>query len=313
MKRLVAIVVALLVSGGAAAEAQQPVDAEPTGSSDPVLAPLMRMGRVIETARFTHRRRLRLYPSGSGVSHYAMRPDDLAAARADLADVRIVDTAGRQAPYVVTRARHLRVAVPSVGTGLGVARGSETHHTLKLPTAPLDVLAVELELDGGLFERSFRLWAERGDASTLVAAGRLRQEGVTVPIALRREARADALRLSIDDGDDAPLHLRNVTAIIAAADLHVLAPPGAYLLLVGGGDIEAPRYQLGRLSERVLAAPASEAQAGPLEPNPAYVAPGPSGADDEAFDATLVLWGAIAASMLILGVVTLRVVRPTTT
>lgn len=278
-------------------------------SADPILEPMMRPGRTVNRSRFSHRRTVRLYPSSDGVSRYVMTPQDLAVARPDLADVRLVDATGRQAPYVVDPRRQRLPA--KIFTVRGAEGTRASHHRVELPAAPLTLVAVEIDIDQRYVDRDYRLFARLDGEERLVAAGTLARRqahgDAALPLLLRGDTRADSLRLVVDDGDDAPLRIRGVTVTVAAADLYVVAPNGAYTLLLGNPDEPAPRYELQGVRERVLAVSLGEAQAGPLEPNATFVAP--AGSAHEERDQAVLLWGAIGLSVLILGGLTLRVAR----
>lgn len=303
-----ALFVCLLVSGEARAQSTSSGVFE---SADPILGPMMRPGRVVDRARFSHRRELRLYPSSDGVSRYAMKPDDLALARGDLRDVRLVDAAGRQAPYVVTFGRQRLPAkvLPEAGRA---PRGKESHHLVELPAAPLTVVAVSIDVDTSYVDRHYRLFARLDGEEELVGAGTLSRRGahaeVALPLSLWDDTRADSLRLVVDDGDDAPLAIGGAVVTTVAAELYVVAPTGAYTLLFGSDAAEAPRYELQGVRERVLSAAVGEAQAGPLLPNTSFVA-APEAVAPRERDQALLLWAAIGLSVLILGGLTLRVAR----
>jgi hypothetical protein len=94
----------------------------------------------------------------------------------------------------------------------------------------------------------------------------------------------------------------------ATADLLVVAPSGAYTLLLGNADVPPPRYELQGVRARVAGAPAGEVQTGPLELNPQH-APLLEAEPPPEKHQTMLLWGAIALSVLILGALTLRVAR----
>ncbi len=87
------------------------------------------------------------------------------------------------------------------------------------------------------------------------------------------------------------------------------APAGGYELLLGYPGAEAPRYELSRVRDVVLAAAAGRTETGPLEPNPAFrrasrwlTSPGLQG---------LLLWASLTAAVLVLAALTLRLARRT--
>jgi hypothetical protein len=193
----------------------------------------------------------------------------------------------------------------------GERRGSETAHELELPRAPLTVIAVEIDVDRAYVARPYRLVAAMPDREVTIAAGLLERKSgdqQPIPLLLANESRVEALRLVVDDGDDASLGITGATVTVDSAEMRVLAPAGAYSLLLGARHLESPRYELQGVRERVIAAAAGEVQVGPLESNEAHVprldAPAP-----EPDDHALILWIAIAFSVLILGALTFRVAR----
>lgn len=290
------LLAALVVTGAARAD-------------DHLLAPMMRLGRSVDVSTFRHRRTVHLYPSSAGVSRYALTPADIAVARADLGDIRIVDPSGRQASYVLELGRHERMAAEVTAVS---RRGTETRYAVDLPHAPVTLVAIEIEIRERFVGRRYRLVAELDGARETVSVGTLeRQHPHATPLPLRMsgERRVDRLELAIDDGDDAPLAVTGVKITMASGDLYVVAPPGAYTMLLGNDDVAPPRYELESLRHHLATAPAGEVQVGPLEPNPdrrvEVVHPPPPPQKDQA----MVLWGAIGLSVLILGALTLRVAR----
>lgn len=109
--------------------------ANPAFDSAPALAFAMQPGNEINAATFTHRRRLTVAPSPEGLSRLHLRPEDVARARLDLADVRVVDARGRQWSYL------LEPDATSEWLDLTVAKVEHherpSRYQLRLPVAPL--------------------------------------------------------------------------------------------------------------------------------------------------------------------------------
>jgi hypothetical protein len=82
--------------------------------------------------------------------------------------------------------------------------------------------------------------------------------------------RVQELELRIDDGDDAPLQFVEANARAWISEFFLVATRGSYDLLIGDPDASPPRDELERMRDVVLAVAAAEAQADPLEPNPAF-------------------------------------------
>jgi hypothetical protein len=78
------------------------------------------------------------------------------------------------------------------------------------------------------------------------------------------------LRLTVYNGDDAPLALRGVSPGYVAEELVFRAPAaGSYTLFVGG-DVPAPAYDLASVLQRSGEQPTLAAGLGTITPNPAY-------------------------------------------
>src|SRR5439155_55490 len=77
------------------------VEANPLFDGAPALAFAMRPGAEVDTRLYSERRALGVRPSSEGLSLLRMRAEDVAHARPDLADVRVVRAAARQWPYLL--------------------------------------------------------------------------------------------------------------------------------------------------------------------------------------------------------------------
>ena len=196
----------------------------------------------IDPARFTHAAPLAIPPSPDGVTRVRLGPAVLAAARADLADLRGVDAASRQWPYV-RRPEAEREEV-ALRVELGRGERGRSRYLLALPVAPAAVDVITLRVDRAFFDRPYRLTGDiPGDGAApiravVLASGRLgRVTGgpETLDIAFAR-TRVTSLTLVVDDGDAAPLPLTAARATLPLAEIRVVAPAGAYTLLAGDAD-----------------------------------------------------------------------------
>ncbi len=246
--------------------------------------------------------------SAEGVSRVRLSPAVLSVARDDLADVRVVDAASRQWPFVIAPdAGHEPIDLRVVAE-----RGEHGVSTFRLVprVSPAVVEGLTLRIDRDTFDRSFRLLGEPDGAGRRVqlAGGRLTRARardpaeLTVPLS---SARLAELTLVVDDGDEAPLPVAAAHAEAKTAELRLVAPPGDYTLLAGDPDARAPRYEIAAQRAQVLAAPAAFAEAGSLSPNAAHLPRLPGG---EARD-KLALWGVLALAVVALGALTLTLAR----
>lgn len=289
-----------------------PVRSNPGFDRTPALAFAMHPGATLDPRLFSHRRGLAITPSDEGLSRISLGAEDAALVRPDLADLRIIDDDSRQWPYLASkRARRMDVAL-TVEEARSERRRS--HYRLTLPESPLRVESVALRSEAPFFDRRYELRAEHEDGrSRIVREGRLVKQALRpgpVEIGLPGEP-VSSLTLVIDDGDDAPLTFSGVTAEVLLPEVFVVAPQGTYRLLLGNPDVPAPRYELERVRDVVLAASSNAAEPGALEPNPEYSLrarlageDGPSG-----MLRTGLVWGVLLLAVAVLAALTLRVMR----
>lgn len=278
----------------------------------PALAFAMQPGAELDPRRWSHRRRVEIVPSPEGLSRLSLAAEDAALLRADLADLRVVDAEAQQWPYLPSaRARRTDVALEPVETRSERRRSS---YRLALPAAPLRVESVALRSQASFFDRTYQLLAEDAEGrQRIVGQGRLLKQALRprpVEISLSGEP-VHALELVVDDGDDAPLVFAEITAQVLLPEVFLAAPEGSYQLLLGNPDVRAPRYELERVRDVVLAASGNAAKPGELEPNPAYSLRARLGGEDgpSGLLRTGLVWGVLLVAVAVLGALTLRVVR----
>jgi len=285
-----------------------PIEPNPSYDPAPVLSFAIHAGSVVDDALYSHRRLLEVVPSAEGLARLRLTPVDLAVARADLADLRIVDTEGRQWAYLRQDASY---AVPVPLAVIGPDTGDRaSRYRLEVPVSVLSVDRLDLEADAPFFDRTFTLMGRlEGGAEQVLARGRLvRRVGDPRPSTIRLGGeRVTRLDLEVRDGDDAPLIFRRALAMSAAPDVFLPAEAGRYDLLLGFPDAEPPVYELERIRPTILAVPASEVVAGDLEPNPDF---------DQARRVygretlgKIALWGVLVLAVVVLMVLTLRAAR----
>lgn len=252
-------------------------------------------------------------------------PADLAALRRDLGDLRLVDEADRQVPYVLERdADVVRVPLAASGARPRQDRPKTTAHRLSLPHAGEGADVVRLASLRLRFAEPFY----RRDAVVLVprasapqGADRMASGVISLPA---RESTAEppwaeiplgglaasAFILEIDDGDNAPLTLLQAEAVVPVPRLTFKASPGAYRVLLGNPEAGPPSYELGLLAREVLAYSAVPLDLGEVRPpdaNPAHQ----RGVADAIREAppTLVLWGALGFAVVVLLALTRRILK----
>ena len=279
----------------------------PVFDASPILAFAMRPGAEIDTRPYTHQRRLLAKPSPEGLVRLRLGIEDLAWARDDLADLRIVDDQSRQRAYLLdSNAGH-----ESVGLGMEGPESTDgkSRYQLQLPVTPAKIDQVSLLTSVPFFDRAFELVSTRdGDESVLARDRLVRGRGDSGPIRIAfKPARVDSLELIIEDGDDAPLTFQQVLARFPATEVFFAVPEGTYSLLVGNPEATAPTYELARVRDVVLAVESSEAATEPLQSNPDFT-PASRLATERGAQQAL-LWVAIGIAVVFLTALTLRLAR----
>jgi hypothetical protein len=284
----------------------------PFFDATPALSFAMHPGAEIDPRIYTHLRPIAITPSEEGLSRLQLAPEDVARSRADLVDLRVVDEHLQQWPYLMQRdARKESIALEWEGP---TSRKRRSTYRLDLPAQPLRLDRITLRSDAPFFDRSYRLLAIDGDREEReVCRGRLVQQARDPkPVRISFPPQAiHGLDLVVDDGDDAALRFESVRARVRLPELFLVAPEGRYALLIGNPDVAAPRYELERVRNVVLAVSSNPATPGDLEPNPAYSVAARLGAEDgpRALLQQGAVWSVLLAAVAILGVLTLRIAR----
>jgi hypothetical protein len=147
-------------------------------------------------------------------------------------------------------------------------------------------------------------------AATLARSGR--DEGKQVPLEIALDGRRyRELLLELDEGDDVPLRVERVRAVVRVPRLVFKAGPGRYRLLLDNPQASPARYDIASLRHEFLTWSAVPLEAGPLSANPGrrrafsdYWSGAPP---------TIVLWTTLLLAVIALLVLTARVLRQPTT
>jgi hypothetical protein len=282
----------------------------PSFDASPALAAVLRPGAAVEIDAWQWQRPLSVPESPEGLVELRLGAEDVARARADRADLRVVDGDGRQWPYLVAPAVQ-RASVALRATGPASADGKSVWQ-IALPAVPLTLDRIVLQPARTVLDRRFRLRTHDTDGKVRVLAeGTLAQDlRRPRPIAIDFPAtRVDALELEVVDGDDAPIELARVETSLALPSLLVAARAGHYLLLAGNPDADAPRYELGGASAVVRDLRSVPVQAEAGRDNPDWTGTPGGTARRRAWLQQAAIWGVIGLAVAVLGLVTLRLVR----
>ena len=240
--------------------------------------------------KWVTRRPLRL-AGGGGVAYL-----DLYDVPGGFADARIVDAAGRQVPFIVEGGAHGHREPAAWNEE---SAGRITAVAIPAPAHADAVVEIELRADApDYFSREVRVEQERRDArgplapATLGAARWERRPGdaalLRLPVA--RPEGAGAIRVEIDNGDNAPVRISGVSLRRAVSRIDFVYGPDDRLFLYSGNpDARRPVYDLDLVAGAVLASPARAASLGPAPEAPETRAP-----------LGRWIWGAVAVTILVL-------------
>ncbi|MBN2369304.1 MAG: DUF3999 family protein [Vicinamibacteria bacterium] len=308
-----------MISAGSFAEARLGDEVEnPRYRPAPPLPFVATRGAALDASAWRRMRRVTL-TEGDDLYSVTIDPSDLNDLRADLADLRLVDDAGLQVPFILdSESPQARMTLAVRRLPVSRKSGGRTHSLYRLSAGAVDrgkpsgmpIRAVELEFAESFFDRWARLAtaSERRNARVLydgTLARRSEQAGALV-IALD-EGRVRELTLEIDEGDNAPLTLKSASAVVRVPRIVFKAALGSYRLLLGNPRAETPRYDIATLRNEVLCYSSRVAGAAPSEPNPGYR----RGFADSfsRTPPTLALWLVLGISVLALLFLTVHVLR----
>jgi hypothetical protein len=282
-----------------------PAEDNPRHQSEQAMAFAQRAGAPLEPRGWALLRELTVGPTPEGLAEWTLDAGDVAAARADLADVRIVDTKDRQLAYLIDDSATQPVE-PAL-TPLA-PHGDASRWLLALPDGAAPVAAVTIDFEEGFVARQARILGGPGRDEPVLAAPRLerRAGGTPFRVALAGSPRLAALVIEVENGDDLPLTPRSPSIDVERRRVLFPASPGKYRGLLGNPSAEAPRYELASVRELALGLATSAAEPGPRGPNPAYRPPAPWSGRRAG---TVALWIALGIAVVVLVGLTLKLVR----
>jgi hypothetical protein len=187
----------------------------------------------------------------------------LTHAERDLADLRVIDSEGRQIPYVVRR----RAGGHRLD-GLAFDRIEDGNTSLMEIQVPpgLPIDQVTLRTSSVIFNRTVRIGRPTSGGFDPIRRIQWRAEDRPgVLTAQVGQAVGDGLIVSIDNGDNPPLPLSDVEIEWARWELVFAAPAGGAQLVYGNHRAVRPSYDLAMLREEVMSRAVQEATLGPAE------------------------------------------------
>ncbi len=288
------------------------VNANPRFAVPPPLRFVANVGAALDVEHYRLARELQL-DNGEEIYAVDLLPEEVGAARDDLADVRIVDKDGKQIPYVRADAWQEKTINLPLGT---TEPGRTERHVFQLPHAP-PIAGLLLNLnDPPFFSRTVRVIDEasgdRRDRHVLLDTRFIKEEDRQTPPRLSLDGRRHAaLVLEIENGDNTPLPISNVQALVRVPRLAFKVKDAKTLTLLAGNAAAAPAdYDIATLRQQVLAYAALPVISAASTDNPLYRRE----AADYFRDAppVIVIWGALIALVAVLLALTVRLVRRAT-
>lgn len=233
-------------------------------------------GSTIDPGSFAFRRSI---PDGrSGAVALVLDAAALAHSRGPdehFADVRILDGAHRQVPYVVEhRDEPMAVSLdidradPPVAPRTSDAKPNWSNYRLKLPSANLPASQIAIETSARVFQRGVQISIARPadrhsrtawlEVISATVWSHVDADGPATPLIVSIAPRdASELWLSIDEGDNSRLPITAVRLLLPSYRLRFYRPARSSLQLVyGRSDLLAPRYDLALRSSEVTGAEA---------------------------------------------------------
>jgi len=293
---------------GIARVALGPIAKNPAFDATPALASVAHAGGPIDVSVYEKARELSIPSSPEALSRYVLQPEDLAATRPDVNDVRVVDDGGHQWPYLLDR--DVSPQVLAIATVKASSHDGKSRYDFPLPVAPLSIGRIDLDIKESFFDRAATLIVtdEAGREQRYESARVTRKLGDHTPIELVVPLpRTMTLGLEMSDGGDAPLTIEHARLQIPTVALQLVAVAGRYRLVAGNPEAEPASYELRSLESLVAQLDAAQIGAEPLRPNPQYSASArlrAGGARER-----LLVWVVLGAAVLILGLLTLKMAR----
>ena len=268
-------------------------------------------GAQIDAERFRYARSIPL-----GAAGLVTLPLDAAAlAHGSLGDIRIATADGHQVPFLFERLDEpLAVTLPAPERLTnGRDQATRSRYRIRLPYANLPASRLVIHTDARVFDREVSLEmlpsaeddprARAGPVTVAVTTWRHTDPELPPP-ALSLELpqlHVAELSLVVDEGDNAPLPLRDATVLLPAYRLRFFRDGHTPLtLLYGRSDLGTPRYDLALLAPRLLGAPAQDVAASAERET----------RDVTGVTPTIVFWCALALAVLALVVLIARLLRP---
>ncbi|HVT03733.1 MAG TPA: DUF3999 family protein [Thermoanaerobaculia bacterium] len=254
-------------------------------------------GAVLDPDEFRFNKSIQAAPAG--LVTLPLDADVLARTRFGFPDLRVVDLASHQVPYLLEkRAAPFSVALSPPSKLPQGERKNISRYRIHLPYPTLRGVTVVIDTDSAIFDRTVTVEKqneERREVSPFLASVRwTHTESHVKPPALQiplDDPATSDLVLSIDEGDNAPIHLIRARVLLPSWRVRFYHPGGALRLLYGSADTAAPRYDLALLAPQIIGKPAREIS---------FQSPVASSVESHGEKRTIIFWAAIILAVLVL-------------
>jgi len=240
--------------------------------------PLPTIGSAVDASAFNYVRDLPAGEAGlTALSLDAAALAHSAGALGGFADVRVVDAASRQVPYLVERVSEplsldLTLA-PLQQRPPALARSSMSVYRITFPFEQLPSTRLVLSTSGRVFKRAITVAVERQpgrhhreawlETLSNVIWTHVDQDTAAPDVTMQvPSVDTKDLLLIVEEGDNTPLPITNVRLLLPSYRLRFFRESGAQLRLAyGRRDLAPPAYDLALLAPQVLGVTAAEIDA----------------------------------------------------
>jgi hypothetical protein len=286
-------------------------------------------GPTLDSSVFKHARTV-LYPleggrAGSGLVALPLDAHALAYSRGPglrFADMRLLDRANQQIPYLVERRNEplsidltLTPASNLQAQELKAPAGSRQRsvYVVTLPFRNLPPATLVVETSARVFQRTVKIGFDRApdrqrrdpffDVRAAQTWRHADEQTPSRPFTVRLETMPETeILLALDEGDNAPLPLTKARLLLPSYRLRFYHTGSAPLTLAyGRDDLQPPQYDLALLAPRVMGAQAVEIGAAPVSGTE------PSGTPSLASPRTF--WVVLSGAVLILLALIVKLLR----
>jgi hypothetical protein len=274
-------------------------------------APLPTVGAALDTALFQYLRPVADGPSGLlAVALDAPAVAHSAGPMRQFADLRVVDAADRQIPYILEQGTEplsvdLAIEKAAAPSGLPPAQSGRSVYRVAYPVAGLPATRLVLTTSARVFRRTVSVGQEREpdrrrrdrwfDIVATTQWVHADQDRPAMPLTLSVPPLQNGpLFIVVDEGDNTALPITAARVLLPSVRLRLFRENGMALRVAyGRKDLTRPQYDLALLAPQVLGTPAvdaslqPEAAAGPRSTTSALVSP-------------RLFWAALAVAVVVL-------------